>query len=41
MSELDASDGLDFDQLLFVFLYDELFIAELRRRFPGMAQEQS
>jgi hypothetical protein len=41
MSEMDASDGLDFDQLLFVFLYDELFIAELRRRFPGMAQEQS
>src|SRR5258707_10877269 len=40
MSQMAAEDDLDFDQVLFVFLYDELFVAELRPRFPEMAQKR-
>jgi hypothetical protein len=41
MNQMAPDDDLDFDQLLFVFLFDELLVAELRRRFPGMAEEPS
>ena len=37
-TEGSSDQGLDFDQALFVYLYDELFIIPLRQRFPEMAE---
>lgn len=38
MGQLAADADLDFDQVLFVYLVDEIFTANLRRRFPEMTQ---
>jgi hypothetical protein len=39
MTQLADDADLDFDQILFVYLVDEIFTADLRRRYPEMAQQ--